>query len=35
VVDLRAYVFIDKLQPQYAAFLGTVAKGFLPLAGMA
>jgi len=35
VVDLRAYVFIDKLQPQYAAFLGTVAGGFLPLAGMA
>jgi len=35
VVDLRAYVFIDKLQPQYAAFLGTVAKGFLPIAGMA
>ncbi len=35
MVDLRAYVFIDKLQPQYAAFLGTVAKGFLPLAGMA
>jgi len=35
VVELRAYVFIDKLQPQYAAFLGTVAGGFLPLAGMA
>ena len=35
MVDLRAYVFIDKLQPQYAAFLGTVAGGFLPLAGMA
>jgi len=35
VVDLRAYVFIDKLQPQYAAFLGTVAGGFLPLSGMA
>jgi len=35
VVDLRAYVFIDKLQPQYAAFLGTVASGFLPLSGMA
>ncbi len=34
MVDLRAYVIIDKLQPQYAAFLGTVAKGFLPLAGM-
>ena len=35
MVDLRAYVFIDKLQPQYAAFLGTVAGGFLPLSGMA
>jgi len=35
VVDLRSYVFLDKLQPQYAAFLGTVAQGFLPIAGMA
>ena len=35
MVDLRAYVFIDNLQPQYAAFLGTVASGFLPIAGMA
>lgn len=35
MVDLRAYVFLDKLQPQYAAFLGTVAQGFLPIAGMA
>lgn len=35
MVDLRAYVYLDKLQPQYAAFLGTVAKGFLPIAGMA
>ena len=35
MVDLRAYVFLDKLQPQYAAYLGTVAKGFLPIAGMA
>jgi hypothetical protein len=25
--------FLDSLQPQYAAFLGTVAQGFLPLAG--
>ena len=32
-VDLRSYVFLDSLQPQYAAFLGTVAQGFLPLAG--
>jgi len=34
-VDLRAYVFLDSLQPQYAAFLGTIAQGFLPVAGMA
>jgi hypothetical protein len=32
-IDLRAYVFLDSLQAQYAAFLGTVAQGFLPLAG--
>jgi hypothetical protein len=30
-VDLRSYVFLDSLQPQYAAYLGTVARGFLPL----
>jgi len=35
VVDLREYVFLDKLQPKYAAYLGTGAKGFLPIAGMA
>lgn len=32
-VDLRSYVFLDSLQPQHAAFLGTVAGGFLPLPG--
>ena len=35
MVDLRSYVFLDSIQPQYAAFLGTVAQGFLPIAGMA
>ena len=30
-IDLRSYVFLDSLQPQHAAFLGTVARGFLPL----
>jgi len=30
---LRSYVFLDSLQPQHAAFLGTVAGGFLPLPG--
>jgi hypothetical protein len=32
-IDLRGYSFLDNLQPQYAAFLGTIASGFLPLAG--
>jgi len=32
-VDLRSYVFLDTLQPQHAAFLGTVARGFLPVPG--
>jgi len=31
-VDLRAYVFLDSLQPQFASFLATVAQGFLPKA---
>ncbi len=32
-IELRSYVFLDSLQPQHAAFLGTVASGFLPLGG--
>ena len=32
-VDLRTYVFLDNLQLQHAGFLGTVARGFLPLPG--
>ncbi len=32
-IELRAYAFLDSLQAQYAAFLGTVAQGFLPLPG--
>ena len=31
MAELRSYVFLDSLQPQHAAFLGTVAQGFLPL----
>ena len=34
-VDLRAHVFLDSLQPQYASFLATIAQGFLPVAGQA
>lgn len=33
LVDLRTYAFLDSLQPQHAAYLGTVARGFLPLPG--
>ncbi|MEM6424255.1 MAG: hypothetical protein AAGF66_02250 [Cyanobacteria bacterium P01_H01_bin.119] len=32
-VELRSYVYIDNLQPQHAAYMGTVAIGFLPLPG--
>jgi hypothetical protein len=32
-IDLRSYVFLDSLQPQMAAFIGSTARGFLPLAG--
>ena len=32
-IDLRSYVYLDNLQPQHAAYLGTEAIGFLPLPG--
>lgn len=32
-IDLRSYVFLDNLQPQHAAYIGTVSLGFLPLPG--
>ncbi|NJL43526.1 MAG: hypothetical protein HC856_11820 [Pseudanabaena sp. RU_4_16] len=32
-IDLRSYVYLDNLQPQHAAYMGTVALGFLPLPG--
>lgn len=35
MAELRTYVFIDSLQPQFASFLGTIAQGFLPTAGQA
>ena len=33
MVELRTYIFLDSLQPQMAAFVGSTARGFLPLAG--
>lgn len=31
--DLRSYVYLDSLQRQHAAYMGTVSIGFLPLPG--
>lgn len=33
--ELRAYCYIDRMQPQYAAFVGTITQGDLPVEGMA
>jgi len=32
-IDLRSYVYLDSLQKQHAAYMGTLAQGFLPLPG--
>jgi hypothetical protein len=34
-VDLRAFVFLDSMQAQFASFLATVARGYLPITGQA
>jgi hypothetical protein len=33
--QLRAYVFLDSMQPQFASFVGTITQGDLPVEGMA
>jgi hypothetical protein len=33
--ELRAYCYLDRMQPQYASFTGTVTQGDLPVEGMA
>lgn len=33
--SLRCYCFLDRMQPQYAAFVGTITQGDLPIEGMA
>ena len=33
-LNLRTFVIVDNMQPQYAAVTGTVSKGDIPLAGM-
>lgn len=34
-VQLRTYVFIDAMQKQFAAYMASVASGYLPIAGQA
>lgn len=34
-MELRTYAFLDNLQPQLAALVGTTSRGFLPVAGVA
>jgi hypothetical protein len=30
-IELRAYAYLDSLQPQFGSFIGTVAQGYLPV----
>jgi hypothetical protein len=34
-VQLRAYCYLDRMQPQFAAYVGTITQGDLPIEGMA
>jgi len=33
--QLRVYSYLDRMQPQFAAFVGTITQGDLPISGMA
>ncbi len=33
--DLRTFIYLDRLQPQFAAYLGANARGYIPIPGMA
>ena len=35
MVQLRTYVFLDSMQPQFASFVASTARGYLPVAGQA
>lgn len=35
MTDLRTFVYLDRLQPQFAAYLGANARGYIPVPGMA
>jgi hypothetical protein len=35
MAELRAYVYLDRIQPQFAAYVGANARGYIPVPGMA
>lgn len=35
MVDLRAFIILDSLQPQFASFQATISRGYLPRVGQA
>lgn len=35
MLELRAYVYLDRMQPQFTAYMGANARGYLPVVGMA
>lgn len=35
MVDLRTYCFLDSMQPQFASYVASTAKGYLPVSGQA
>ncbi|MGA7877967.1 MAG: hypothetical protein WCA08_20080 [Desulfoferrobacter sp.] len=35
MIELRAYVYLDRLQPQFAAYIGANARGYIPIPGLA
>ncbi len=34
-IELRTYAFLDRMQPQFASFVASTARGYLPVAGQA
>lgn len=35
MAELRSYVYLDRMQPQLAAYIGANARGYIPIPGMA
>lgn len=35
MAELRSYVYLDRMQPQFSAYIGANARGYIPVPGMA